>query len=383
MSPAPHTRDGEWVLGRIGGAPIVIAPTSLLLGLIIAGSWYPLVSQVLGALGIVTVLAVVCGTVLGVALSVLLHELAHGAAGTVLGRRPVRYELYLWGGLTTFGPAPAGWSPWRSAAVSLSGPATNLALWGLGSALQSNIELSIPLYVAVWALTWVNLALAIFNALPGLPLDGGHALASLIEQVTGNRSLGLRIAAWGGLAVVALILWWWVAQPLILEGRRPDTFSLVLVAMVAWSIGSTSWRILGLGRGSHAAERLDLRALARPLATVPSSTPIQQVRELLGEGHALVLVVDGDRLLGGVDEEGLAQLGLGAHTGQSADRAPDPASDEVSAGQVCTVLPAAAVTGDLTGQAAADALSRARAVSRWLVLIEAGRMQGAVPTGAR
>ena len=383
MSPAPHARNGAWVLGRIGGAPIVIAPTSLLLGLLIAGSWYPLVAQVLGALGITTVLAVVCGTVLGVALSVLLHELAHGAAGALLGRSPVRYELYLWGGLTTFGPAPTGWSPWRSAAVSLSGPAANLALWGLGSALQSKAELPIPLYVAVWALTWVNLALAVFNALPGLPLDGGHALASLIEQATGNRRLGLRIAAWGGLAVVALILWWWVGRPLILEGRRPDTFSLLLVAMVAWSIGSTSWRILGLGRGSRAAERLDLRPLARPLAITPSHTPVQRVRELLEEGHSLVLVVDDDRLLGGIDQAGLAQLGLGAHPGQSADQSSDPASDEVSAGQVCTVLPAAAVTSDLTGQAAADALSRARAVSRWLVLIEAGRMQGAVPTGAR
>ena len=29
---------GEWVIARIGGAPVVIAPTSLLLGLLIAGS---------------------------------------------------------------------------------------------------------------------------------------------------------------------------------------------------------------------------------------------------------------------------------------------------------------------------------------------------------
>ena len=55
----------------------------------------------------------------------------------------------------------------------------------------------------------------------------------------------------------------------------------------------------------------------------------------------------------------------------------------MTAGQVCTVLPAAAVTTELTGQAAADAMKRAREVSRWLVLVDSGTLSGAVPTGAR
>ena len=41
------------------------------------------------------------------------------------------------------------------------------------------------------------------------------------------------------------------------------------------------------------------------------------------------------------------------------------------------------MTTDLTGQEAADAMKRAREVSRWLVLVEAGSLAGAVPTGAR
>ena len=31
------TSTGEWVIARVGGAPVVISPTSLLLGLLIAG----------------------------------------------------------------------------------------------------------------------------------------------------------------------------------------------------------------------------------------------------------------------------------------------------------------------------------------------------------
>ncbi|GAV95769.1 hypothetical protein ADENT20671_2574 [Actinomyces denticolens] len=45
-----------------------------------------------------------------------------------------------------------------------------------------------------------------------------------------------------------------------------------------------------------------------------------------------------------------------------------------TAEQVCTVLPAAAITTHLTGQEAADALKAARAVSRWLIVIDGGRM---------
>ncbi|MBF0697822.1 hypothetical protein IR146_10835 [Actinomyces bowdenii] len=103
------------------------------------------------------------------------------------------------------------------------------------------------------------------------------------------------------------------------------------------------------------------------------------MREILDDGAALVLVRDGDQLLGTIDQAGLDQLELHEDTGGGAVGR----GSAISAGQVCTVLPAAAVTTELTGPAAAEAMSRARAVSRWLVLIEAGQMRGAVPTGAR
>lgn len=367
--PSRNAQQG-WVLGRIGGAPVVVAPTSAVLGLIIAASWFPLVQSSLIGAGMVTVLIVVLGTVLGVAVSVMLHELAHGLAGTALGRRPVRYELYLWGGQTTFGQA-RGWRPWKDVLTSLAGPATNLLLWLLLRRLL-DASGSLPYEVAftIWAVGWVNLALAVFNALPGLPLDGGHALAALVEQVTGRAAWGLRTAAVGGLLVVVGVAWHWVLEPLIVSGQRPDGFGLILAVMVAWPIAQTSWRVLGLGSGSRAARRLDLTTLMRPVAVLPSAARLTAVRERLHGGAALVLVVDGERVLGTVDEAGLGELG-------SLDES------AVSAGAVCTVLPQAAVSATTHGEAAAEAMRRARAVSRWLVVLQGGRAVGAVPTGAR
>ena len=323
------TSNGEWVIARIGGAPVVISPTSFLLGLLIAGSWYPLVSSALGVFGTTTVLLVVVSTVLGVAASVLLHELAHGLSGTLMGRRPTRYELYLWGGRTSFGPA-RDWNAWKDLVTSLSGPATNLLLWLIGTLMQESVRLSVPVAFTVWAVTLVNLALAIFNALPGLPLDGGYALAAL----------------------------------------------LILVVMVGWSIVASSWQVLELGGGARAASKLDLHELARPVRVVAPDTPVSRVREALAQGAALALVADGSELIGTVDEASLKELGL-------LDAAGSTPVAGMTARQICTVLPPAAVTTDLNGQAAADAMKRAREVSRWLVLVDAGSLTGAVPTGAR
>lgn len=372
MSPA-STPQG-WVLGRIGAAPVVVSPTSLLLGLLIAASWYPPVSSTLARLGLgaPVVLVTVAGTVLGVGLSVLVHELSHGLAGTVLGRRPVRYELYLWGGRTTFGSSRA-WAPWKDVVTSLAGPAANLALWAAGRALLGGGGIvSAPVHVAVSALTWVNFALAVFNALPALPLDGGHALASLIAQLTGRPQAGRRVAVVGGLLLVAGILWRWVLEPLVAHGSQPDSFSLILVVMVAWPIASTSWRVLGLAGGDRAAERFDLRPLMRPVAVVEAVATVDRVRVELSGRAAVVLVVDGPVLLGVIDEVGLGELAL-----------PQGSQGSAAASEVCTALPAAAVSDELTGRPAADALKRARSVSRWLIVIEDGRMTGAVPTGAR
>ena len=149
MSPAPHTRNGEWVLGRIGGAPVVVAPTSALLGLLVAASWFPLLSAVLEPYGLGVILLASAVTLVGVLLSIGVHELAHGMVGTLLGRRPVRYELYLWGGRTTFGPAQ-GWRPWKDVLTCLAGSAANLGLWAVGSAVVDQPVLPVWLAFGLW-----------------------------------------------------------------------------------------------------------------------------------------------------------------------------------------------------------------------------------------
>ena len=52
----------------------------------------------------------------------------------------------------------------------------------------------------------VNLFMAVFNALPGLPLDGGRMLQSVVWRVTGDQQKATRVAARGGLVVGGIVI---------------------------------------------------------------------------------------------------------------------------------------------------------------------------------
>ena len=52
----------------------------------------------------------------------------------------------------------------------------------------------------------INLLLAIFNLLPGFPLDGGRLFRSLIWKITGDLKKATRIASWGGQFFAYLII---------------------------------------------------------------------------------------------------------------------------------------------------------------------------------
>jgi Zn-dependent protease len=149
--------------------------------------------------------------------SVLAHELAHAFAGRALGV-PVKHIALAWfGGYAEFWMRPA--RRWQEITIALAGPLTNLAIGGgallLARLLFPDAEqgwmeggyLVIPaasektlLENAVRTLGWVNVGLGLFNLLPGLPLDGGHVLRSVLSVFTSLRRAHA-VAAFAGFLV--------------------------------------------------------------------------------------------------------------------------------------------------------------------------------------
>src|SRR5580698_3003068 len=141
------------------------------------------------------------GTVLFFA-SVLGHELSHAAVGNRLGENVTRITLFIFGGMAHLSnePKTAG----DEFKISAIGPVSSIVIAAIFWAIeQTLVGLHAPdLWVAVFTyLAFINVALAVFNLLPGFPLDGGRILRAIVWGATKDFSRSTRIAARSGQVV--------------------------------------------------------------------------------------------------------------------------------------------------------------------------------------
>jgi len=139
--------------------------------------------------------------------SLALHEAGHWVVARRAGLPVTRLALSLVGGALELDSAP------RTAAtefrIALGGPLASLLTALVAAAAHvALVESSVdPLAASVAAVVAVaNLAVAVLNLLPGLPLDGGRVLKAAVWGVTGDETRATRVAAGAGRALaVALI----------------------------------------------------------------------------------------------------------------------------------------------------------------------------------
>lgn len=260
--------------------PIRVSPGTLVAVLVLALILYPSFAQ--GTVGFSTPAALMAlGIALFMIVSVLVHEGAHALSARAFGASVDHIALTLWGGHTQYRgekmPALA------SVVISLSGPLSNLALAAVAGAAEGLAEAGTPAAVFWFFCARLNVALAVFNLLPGLPMDGGRALESLLGGVLRNPLRGTLITAWIGrglaVAVVLLPLWW------IVRDEGADMFALITL-LWAMFIAGMLWQ--GATRALQAAtlrsriETLDAGELARPVRIV---TPQQELSALGADGQ--------------------------------------------------------------------------------------------------
>ncbi|BAZ27969.1 hypothetical protein NIES4074_03990 [Cylindrospermum sp. NIES-4074] len=144
--------------------------------------------------------------------SLLAHELSHSFVARAKGIPVEGITLFLFGGVSR--TRMDAETPGDEFQIAIIGPLTSVVLaaffgliWYLGkTAGWSVVVTGIAFYLAS-----INLALAIFNMLPGLPLDGGRVLRSLLWKYTGSQRKATQIASIGGqwLAYLVIALGFW------------------------------------------------------------------------------------------------------------------------------------------------------------------------------
>ncbi|MBB2899539.1 Zn-dependent protease [Kineococcus radiotolerans] len=265
---------GGIALGRPFGVPLLLAPSWFLFAALIVWIFAPVVQrQVPGPASYL----VAFGYAVLLLVSVLLHEVAHALAAKWSGMRVTGIVLNVWGGFTSH---EGRTGPGRSLVIAVVGPVVNaviaLVAWRVGAVVREQPDGGGVLALLLGALTLSNALLAVFNLLPGLPLDGGHALEAIVWKLRGDRLAGTVVAAWVGrvLAVVVFVAALFGPRLLGWETSLTDVVWAGLVGALLWQGASTALTYAGQQRRVPA---LSARVLQRPAIAVNARATVEEV----------------------------------------------------------------------------------------------------------
>jgi Zn-dependent protease/predicted transcriptional regulator len=191
----------QFTLGRVFGIKVGLHYSWFLIALLIV---FSLSSQFHASNaewgdGLILTLSIV--TAILFFLSLLLHELAHSLVATSNGLPVREITLFALGGVSQIekNPTSAKVEFW----MALVGPLTSavIGVLCLLAAYASGGQASDPWIVVLQWLGIINIALAVFNLIPGYPLDGGRVLRAIIWWKTGDADRSTKVAAKTGQVV--------------------------------------------------------------------------------------------------------------------------------------------------------------------------------------
>jgi Zn-dependent protease/predicted transcriptional regulator len=183
--------------------------------------------------------------------SILWHELAHSLVALRYGIPVVQIVLYLFGGVAQIARDPE--RPGQEFWIAIAGPVSSVVLaafFGMVSRLGGLVGAA-----CAW-LAFVNLTLALFNLLPGFPLDGGRVLRAILWRIGGSYRQATRQASRVGQGMALLFALFGIA--LILQGTVFNGIWFILIATFLFGAASASYRS---ARG----------------ASLPMNTPVSRV----------------------------------------------------------------------------------------------------------
>lgn len=195
-------------LGNVAGIPVGMHWSVVVIMVLLAqGLAMTLLPNEAPGLPALTYWVVALGVTVVFLAALLAHEAAHAIVARHYGVKVKSITLWLLGGVAQLeGEAPHARG---DLAIAIAGPLTSLAtsvLFGFGAFAASRGDASRIILAALVWLAVVNLVLAVFNMLPGAPLDGGRVLRAALWWVRGDRLAAQRTAGRAGIVMGGLLI---------------------------------------------------------------------------------------------------------------------------------------------------------------------------------
>lgn len=229
--------------------------------------------------------------------SVLLHEMSHSLVAKAGGTGIRKITLFVFGGVAQMEEEPK--TPGREFVMAVAGPgmslliaaasfATFFVLWRVADV--SNVWWAPFEYLAI-----INVGVAVFNLLPGFPLDGGRVLRAGLWAITGDLLESTRWASGIGRALGFLMMLGGVAG--ILMGQ----VDMVWLAVLGWFLTTMASNAYRDQRIRSALADVPVGSLmSSPVTVVPGDMSVQQLVDdyFLGGAHTQYPVVSDGRVVG-------------------------------------------------------------------------------------
>ena len=363
-SPPSPRAPGTFRIGSITGIDVLITRSWFIVAILIAVTFAPSIEQQQPGLG---VLKYVAGFVFAVVLylSVLLHEASHAVIAKRLGYGVNSITLHFLGGMTEIDGTSR--RPRHEFWIAVVGPLTSIAVGAAAFGLWFLVPDSL-VRLAIGGLAGTNLLIGVLNLVPGLPLDGGRVLKSLVWGVTGKEHRATIVAGWGGrVAALALLAWPLVQEPLF--GTTATLIDIVLVFILGLFLWTGATAAMAHARVRERLPALVARPLARRTLTVPEDLPLGEAVRRAQEAQAgSIVTVAADGTPRGIVSEA-------AVSAMPEERRPwVPVSTVSRAMEEGLSLPA-----DVAGEELILAISR-RPADEYLLVETDGRIYGVLST---
>lgn len=227
--------------------------------------------------------------------SILVHELAHSFVALTKGI-PVRsVTLFVFGGVAQIGREPD--RPMTEFQIAIAGPIAS-ALLALGFGVIAHLggdQFERLSALAGW-LSSINVILALFNLVPGFPLDGGRIFRAALWHMTGSLTKATRIAAGTGQGIGYVLIFLG-----IVTGFTANWFSGLWLAFIGWFLMNAAQEsVVQVSVRSTLSGLVAEDVMSRDCPSVSHRMALAELvqEHILRTGQRCFIVIDGSRLEG-------------------------------------------------------------------------------------